>query len=86
MTRSTATSTRRRVLALGGGIVTHAWALKGCCDTLPSETEEAARVDGAKPWQAFWRVLLPMALPILVVFLLAQRWMIAGLAAGGVKG
>jgi ABC-type maltose transport system permease subunit len=25
-------------------------------------------------------------LPITTVFLLAQRWMVAGLAAGGVKG
>ncbi len=134
------------VLAYSGGIAMHVWTLKGYYDTLPLEIEEAARVDGAQPWQAFWRVLLPMALPILVVvfllafigaiieypvasvlltqqdqltlavgsklfvhehnfhwgdfaaaallsglpitlvFLLAQRWMIAGLAAGGVKG
>ncbi|MBL0087897.1 MAG: maltose ABC transporter permease MalG [Ideonella sp.] len=134
------------VLAYSGGIAMHVWTLKGYYDTLPGEIEEAARVDGATPWQAFWRVLLPMALPILVVvfmlafigaiieypvasvllsqqdqltlavgsklfvqehnfhwgdfaaaailsglpitvvFLLAQRWMIAGLAAGGVKG
>ncbi|MBT9596859.1 MAG: maltose ABC transporter permease MalG [Vitreoscilla sp.] len=134
------------VLAYSGGIAMHVWTLKGYYDTLPGEIEEAARVDGATPWQAFWRVLLPMAVPILVVvfmlafigavieypvagvllsqqdqltlavgsklfvqehnfrwgdfaaaallsglpittvFLLAQRWMIAGLAAGGVKG
>lgn len=134
------------VLAYSGGIAMHVWTLKGYYDTLPGEIEEAARVDGATPWQAFWRVLLPMALPILVVvfmlafigaiieypvasvllsqqdqltlavgsklfvqehnfhwgdfaaaailsglpitavFLLAQRWMIAGLASGGVKG
>jgi maltose/maltodextrin transport system permease protein len=36
------------------------------------EIEEAAKVDGATPWQAFRMVLLPMAVPILmVVFLLA---------------
>jgi maltose/maltodextrin transport system permease protein len=134
------------VLAYSGGIAMHVWTLKGYYDTLPLEIEEAARVDGAKPWQAFWRVLLPMAVPILVVvfmlafigavieypvasvllsqqdqltlavgsklfvqehnfrwgdfaaaailsglpitavFLLAQRWMISGLSAGGVKG
>ncbi|MBU6257866.1 MAG: maltose ABC transporter permease MalG [Burkholderiales bacterium] len=134
------------VLAYSGGIAMHVWTLKGYYDTLPHEIEEAARVDGATPWQSFYRVLLPMALPILVVvfmlafigavieypvasvllsdqrqltlavgsnlfvqehnfhwgdfaaaallsglpittvFLLAQRWMIAGLAAGGVKG
>ena len=134
------------VLAYSGGIAMHVWTIKGYYDTLPAEIEEAARVDGASAWQAFWRVLLPMAVPILmvvfllafigaiieypvasvlltqqdqltlavgaklfvhehnfrwgdfaaaallsglpitVVFLLAQRWMIAGLAAGGVKG
>jgi maltose/maltodextrin transport system permease protein len=134
------------VLAYSGGIATHIWTLKGYYETLPMEIEEAARVDGATPWQAFVRVLLPMAIPILVVvwllafigaiieypvasillteqnqltlaagsklflhehnyhwgdfaaaailsglpitivFLLAQRWMISGLAAGGVKG
>lgn len=134
------------VLAYSGGIAMHVWTLKGYYDTLPGEIEESARVDGATPWQAFRKVLLPMALPMLVVvfmlafigavieypvasvilsqqdqltlavgsklfvqehnfrwgdfaaaallsglpitvvFLLAQRWMIAGLAAGGVKG
>jgi maltose/maltodextrin transport system permease protein len=134
------------VLAYSGGIATHIWTLKGYFDTLPAEIEESARVDGATPWQAFLRVLLPMAVPILVVvwllafigaiieypvasvllteqdqltlavgsklflhehnyhwgdfaaaailsglpitimFLLAQRWMISGLTAGSVKG
>lgn len=134
------------VLAYASGIAMHVWTIKGYYDTLPYEIEEAARVDGATPWQTFHRVLLPMALPILVVvallafigaiieypvasilltqqdrltlavgsklfvhehnfrwgdfaaaailsglpitavFLLAQRWMISGLAAGGVKG
>ncbi len=134
------------VLAYSGGIAMHVWTIKGYFDTLPLEIEEAARVDGATPWQSFHRVLLPMAVPILVVvfllafigaiieypvasvlltqqdqltlavgsklfvhehnfhwgdfaaaailsgapitavFLLAQRWMISGLAAGGVKG
>jgi maltose/maltodextrin transport system permease protein len=60
------------VLAYSGGIATHVWVIKGFYETIPVEIEEAAKVDGATPWQAFWRVLLPMALPILmVVFLLA---------------
>lgn len=134
------------ILAYSGGIAMHVWTLKGYYDTLPLEIEEAARVDGATVAQSFWRVLLPMSLPMLavvfllafigaiveypvasvlltqqdlltlsvgaklfvhehnfrwgdfaaaallsgapitVVFLLAQRWLIAGLAAGGVKG
>ncbi|WP_306601696.1 maltose ABC transporter permease MalG [Geothrix sp. 21YS21S-2] len=60
------------VLAYSGGIALHVWTIKGFYETIPAEIEEAATVDGATPWQAFWRVLLPMALPILmVVFLLA---------------
>ncbi|MES2933778.1 MAG: maltose ABC transporter permease MalG [Pseudomonadota bacterium] len=60
------------VLAYTGGIAIHIWTIKGYYDTIPVEIEEAAKVDGATPWQAFVHVLMPMALPILmVVFLLA---------------
>jgi multiple sugar transport system permease protein len=27
---------------------------------LPNELEEAARIDGANPWQIFWRVMVPL--------------------------
>lgn len=134
------------VIAYLGYISLHIWTIKGYFDTVPSEIEEAAQVDGATPFQAFWRVLLPMAVPILAVvfvlafiyciieypiasvllqsednltlavgsrlylyeqrylwgdfaaaavlsglpitavFLLAQRWMVSGLTAGGLKG
>ncbi len=37
-------------------------------------------------WGDFAAAALLSGLPITVVFLLAQRWMISGLAAGGVKG
>ncbi len=60
------------LLAYSGGIALHIWTIKGFYETIPGEIEEAATVDGATPWQAFWRVLLPMALPIImVIFLLA---------------
>ena len=134
------------ILAYLGGVATHIWTIKGYFDTVPVEIEENAKVDGATHWQAFRLVLLPMALPILVVvfvlafigviieypvasillreepnltlavgskfflyeqkylwgdfaaaavlsglpitlvFLLAQRWIVSGLTAGGVKG
>ena len=134
------------VLAYAGGISLHIYTIKGYFDTIPAEIEEAAQVDGASPFQAFRRVLLPMAVPILavvfilafvsaiieypvasvllqsernltlavgsrlylyeqrflwgdfaaaavlsgipitVVFLVAQRWMVSGLTAGGIKG
>lgn len=134
------------VLAYTGGLALHVWTIKGYFETIPVEIEEAAKVDGATAFQAFRHVLLPMAVPILMVvlllafiqgiieypiasvllhekenltlavgaqqflypqhyrwgdfaaaailsglpitavFLLAQKWMIAGLTSGGVKG
>ena len=134
------------IVAYLGGVATHIWTIKGYFDTIPVEIEENAKVDGATHWQAFRHVLLPMAVPILVVvfvlafigviieypvasillreepnltlavgskfflyeqrylwgdfaaaavlsglpitlvFLLAQRWIVSGLTAGGVKG
>lgn len=134
------------VVAYLGGVATHVWTIKGYFETIPVEIEENAKVDGATHWQAFRRVLLPMAVPILMVvfvlafigtiieypvasvllreepnltlavgskfylydqkylwgdfaaaavlsglpitavFLAAQRWIVSGLTAGGVKG
>lgn len=134
------------ILAYMGGIALHIWTIRGYFDTIPVEIEECAKVDGATHFQAFRYVLLPMAVPILmvvfvlafigsiieypiasillrqvdnltlavgskyflypqkylwgdfaaaavlsgvpitIVFLLAQRWIVSGLTAGGVKG
>jgi len=134
------------ILAYLGGVALHIWTIRGYFDTIPVEIEECAKVDGATHWQAFQYVLLPMAVPVLmvvfviafigtiqeypvasillrqeanltlavgskyylyeqkylwgdfaaaavlsglpitVVFLLAQRWIVSGLTAGGVKG
>ena len=60
------------VVAYLGGVATHIWTIKGYFETIPQEIEENAKVDGATHWQAFRHVLLPMAVPILmVVFVLA---------------
>lgn len=134
------------IVAYLGGVATHIWTIKGYFDSIPVEIEECAKVDGATHWQAFRRVLLPMAVPILMVvfvlafigtiieypvasillreepnltlavgskfylyeqkylwgdfaaaavlsglpitlvFLLAQKWIVSGLTSGGVKG
>jgi arabinogalactan oligomer / maltooligosaccharide transport system permease protein len=41
--------------------------LKGYFDTIPRELEESAYVDGASRWTTFWRVILPLARPAMVV-------------------
>ncbi len=33
---------------------------------LPKEVQEAARVDGASPWQSFWQITFPLMLPVSV--------------------
>ncbi|MED5372513.1 MAG: sugar ABC transporter permease [Myxococcota bacterium] len=43
------------------------WNLKGYFDTLPVDLEEAALMDGASRWTTFWRILLPLSKPALVV-------------------
>lgn len=43
------------------------WQMKGFYDTIPASLEEAARIDGCNPWQAFRRVILPLAVPGLVI-------------------
>jgi arabinogalactan oligomer/maltooligosaccharide transport system permease protein len=43
------------------------WMLKGYFDTIPRDLEEAALMDGATPWQAFVRVVLPLSRPALAV-------------------
>lgn len=43
------------------------WMLKGYFDTIPRDLEEAALVDGASQWTIFTRVVLPLAMPAIVV-------------------
>lgn len=39
------------------------WVLASFFRGLPKELEESAYVDGASPFQAFWRILLPLSMP-----------------------
>jgi multiple sugar transport system permease protein len=39
---------------------------------LPREVFEAATVDGASPWQSFWRITFPLMLPVSVTALLIR--------------
>src|SRR5438093_6426561 len=43
------------------------WNMKGYLDTIPTELEEAAIVDGASRFQTFVRIILPLAKPVLAV-------------------
>ena len=61
------TLTGLTIVYLGGALGVNTWLLKGFFDTIPSELDESARVDGATPAQVFWGVILPLAAPVLAV-------------------
>jgi multiple sugar transport system permease protein len=42
------------------------WVMRDQFDTIPTEIEQAALVDGCSIWGAFFRVILPIALPGMV--------------------
>ncbi len=43
------------------------WQMKGYYDTIPYSLEEAARIDGCPEFGIFWRIVLPLAAPALVI-------------------
>ena len=60
---------------------------------LPKEILEAAKVDGASPWQTFWRIIFPLMLPvsitaiiIRIIFKLKLADIVINVTAGGPGG
>ena len=43
------------------------WQLKGYYDTIPLSLEEAAGIDGCTRWQSFYRIVLPLSAPAIVI-------------------
>lgn len=43
------------------------WQMKGYFDTLPRELEEAALMDGCSWWGLFWKIIIPVSTPALVI-------------------
>ena len=53
------------------------WLLMGYFESIPEELEEAAMIDGATRFGAFWRVVLPLAAPGLLaaaLYAFTQDW------------
>lgn len=85
--------------AMNAIIILNAWTTSGTfmlfylasLQTIPHEVYEAAAIDGASPWQTFWRVTFPLLRP--GHFFVATVGVIGGLQlfdqsfiAGGVNG
>ncbi len=58
------------IVFAGGALGINAWMLKGFYDTIPAEIDESAKVDGASHAQIFFRIILPLARPVLAVITL----------------
>jgi arabinogalactan oligomer/maltooligosaccharide transport system permease protein len=54
-------------LVLMGGALGQVWLIKGFFDTVPRQLDEAAIMDGAGHATVFFRIILPLARPILAV-------------------
>jgi arabinogalactan oligomer / maltooligosaccharide transport system permease protein len=54
-------------LVLMGGALGQVWLLKGFFDTIPRQLDEAAVMDGAGHATIFFRIILPLARPVLAV-------------------
>ncbi len=53
------------------------WILRGFFASLPKELEEAALVDGCGPFQAFFRIIIPSAMPGIIatgVYVFLSAW------------
>ena len=60
------------LIYLGGAMGVNTWLMKGFFDTVPTDLDESAKVDGATHNQIFFRIILPLVTPVLaIVFLLS---------------
>lgn len=58
------------ILVLAGGSAFNIWLLKSYIDGIPRELDEAAMVDGSGQFTVFYRIILPLAAPQLIVIFL----------------
>lgn len=55
------------LLYMGGALGVNTYLMKGFLDTVPRELDQAAYIDGASHAQVFFRIVVPLARPIIAV-------------------
>jgi arabinogalactan oligomer / maltooligosaccharide transport system permease protein len=55
---------------LGGALGVNTYLIKGFFDTIPNSLDEAAKIDGCTHAQTFFKIILPLARPVLAVIAL----------------
>ncbi len=58
------------LLYMGGAMGLNVWLMKGFFDSIPRDLDESAMIDGCTQWQIFWRIIFPLARPIIAVIAL----------------
>jgi arabinogalactan oligomer / maltooligosaccharide transport system permease protein len=58
------------LIYLGGALGVNTWLIKGFFDTIPFSLDESAKIDGATHAQTFFKIILPLARPVLAVIAL----------------
>jgi arabinogalactan oligomer / maltooligosaccharide transport system permease protein len=53
------------ILYIGGSIPGNLWLIKGFLSQIPKDLDESAMIDGASKLQIFFRIILPLSVPIL---------------------
>lgn len=61
------TKTGLTLVYIGTGLGVNVWLMKGFFDTVPISLDESAKVDGASHTQIYFRIILPLVVPILAV-------------------
>lgn len=60
------------ILVYLGGMSFTIWLIYGYLNSIPKAFYEAALIDGASDWSIYWRIILPLITPIMVIsFLLS---------------
>lgn len=49
-----------------GGSALAVWLMKNFIDSIPKDLDEASALDGGSHWTTFWRIIFPLAQPMLV--------------------
>ena len=52
---------------LGGALGANTFLMYGFFNSIPSELDESAKIDGATHAQIFWRIIMPLVTPVLAV-------------------
>lgn len=52
---------------LGGALGANTFLMYGFFNSIPTEIDEAAKIDGATHTQVYWRIIMPLVTPILAV-------------------